>query len=269
MATKTRKNHCVKETSSKYKSRPSPPYHANDCKGETKKGNDGQTYISKADKRGIYHWVQVKAAHNNQTQKIRGTKYEIHDNRNRPFFVYDNPSIKTLTVYKTKYTDHQWTPEQSVYKTPYKKLFVGDNSNHESDAAYSKGNSILVHVSGNKYVYIGDRIYSFTAVPGDVIESYQSPIGNNDVPYPVAIGKTHIYFMLDAVALPRSMFRLEKGVSLYSQYYGWIPLQENQPPIEKIKDFEEREAKRKTHVAVMKKIQINLKPKIIHKRHFS
>ncbi len=270
---KTRKNHCVKETSAKYKSRPSPPYHANDCKGETKPGNDGQTYISKADKHGVYHWVKTPQS-KTQTQKIRGTKYEIHDNRNRPFFVYDTPSTKTFHVYKTKYEDSQYIPDQSVYKTTYKKLFVGDNMMHDPESEpcctkFSKGNSMLAQISPQKYVYIGEKIYSFEPVHGDTIESYDSPIGNNDVPYPVAIGKTHLYFLLDAVAIPKSIFRVEKGVSLYGQYYGWVPLQENAPAIAKIKDFETREKQRKLHEQEMKKLEMNLHPKMIHKRHFS
>jgi len=271
---KTRKNHCVKETSTQYKSRPSPPYHANDCKGETKTGNDKQTYLSKADKRGVYHWIKIKTKPQTQTQKIRGTKYEIHDNRNRPFFVYDTPSTKTLHIYKTKYDeDSQYIPDQSIYKTTYKKLFVGDNMMHDPESEpcctkFSKGNSILAQISSQKYVYIGEQIYTFETVAGDIIESYDSPIGNNDVPYPVAIGKTHLYFLLDAVAIPRSFFRVEKGTSLYGQYYGWVPLQENAQVIAKIKDFETREKQRKLHAQEMKKLEIKLHPKIIHKRHF-
>ena len=38
------------------KKRPSPSYHAGDCKGLSKKGSDGRTYTSVADKRGIYTW---------------------------------------------------------------------------------------------------------------------------------------------------------------------------------------------------------------------
>ena len=49
---------CIEHKTKKYRSRGSPPYSAMDCKGLTKKGNDGATYVSKPDKRGIYRWVK-------------------------------------------------------------------------------------------------------------------------------------------------------------------------------------------------------------------
>jgi hypothetical protein len=50
---------CIEQKTKKYRSRGSPPYSAMDCKGSSKKGNDGATYISKPDKRGIYRWVKT------------------------------------------------------------------------------------------------------------------------------------------------------------------------------------------------------------------
>jgi hypothetical protein len=49
---------CIKQNTKKYKSRSSPPYSAMDCQGKVITGNDGATYISKPDKRGIYRWVK-------------------------------------------------------------------------------------------------------------------------------------------------------------------------------------------------------------------
>lgn len=50
---------CTRQTTSKYLSRPSPPYPANECCGEEFEGNDGNMYISKIDKNGICKWVKV------------------------------------------------------------------------------------------------------------------------------------------------------------------------------------------------------------------
>ena len=44
----------------KYNERPSPPYHAKEFPDKIKKGNDGNKYISKKDKNGIYKWYVVK-----------------------------------------------------------------------------------------------------------------------------------------------------------------------------------------------------------------
>jgi hypothetical protein len=36
---------CVKQTTSKYTKRPSPPYPAKECPDKIKEGNDGKKYI--------------------------------------------------------------------------------------------------------------------------------------------------------------------------------------------------------------------------------
>lgn len=51
---------CVRQSLAKYEDRPSPPYPANECCGEIKKGNDGRMYISKANVKGICQWKPFK-----------------------------------------------------------------------------------------------------------------------------------------------------------------------------------------------------------------
>jgi hypothetical protein len=80
----------------------------------------------------------------------------------------------------------------------------------------AEGNSILLLV-GSKYIYIGSEIYQFEPVKGDTIEKYYSDIGNSDVAYPYAVGKTYIYIMLDKVAVENSFFDVKKPI--YEQYY--------------------------------------------------
>lgn len=50
---------CVAQHSSKYTSRPSPPYPANECCNRKMTGNDGQMYVSKMDKNGICKWIKL------------------------------------------------------------------------------------------------------------------------------------------------------------------------------------------------------------------
>jgi hypothetical protein len=47
---------CIKLNNEKYTKRDSPPYHANDCPNQIKKGNDNLNYISIKDKNNIYKW---------------------------------------------------------------------------------------------------------------------------------------------------------------------------------------------------------------------
>jgi hypothetical protein len=50
---------CIKQTAKKYFQRPLPPYNAEDCKGQIKKGNDGKWYKSKKDLDDVYKWKIV------------------------------------------------------------------------------------------------------------------------------------------------------------------------------------------------------------------
>jgi hypothetical protein len=69
---------CIEQKTKKYRSRGSPPYSAMDCKDLMKKGNDGATYVSKPDKRGIYRWVKgvgaAVGAPKNKTSKVGTAK---------------------------------------------------------------------------------------------------------------------------------------------------------------------------------------------------
>lgn len=52
---------CNKQTLKKYLTRPSPPYRAPLCIGQTKRGNDGNMYISKPGiNYGPAKWIKIK-----------------------------------------------------------------------------------------------------------------------------------------------------------------------------------------------------------------
>ena len=50
---------CVKQTTKKYTTRPSPPFPANQCPGKKKKGNDGNFWKSTQTVTGIYTWKRM------------------------------------------------------------------------------------------------------------------------------------------------------------------------------------------------------------------
>lgn len=50
---------CVRQTTAKYTSRPSPPYPANECCNQTKRGNDGNLYMSRKNSAGICTWKRA------------------------------------------------------------------------------------------------------------------------------------------------------------------------------------------------------------------
>jgi hypothetical protein len=120
---------------------------------------------------------------------------------------------------KGKFVTIEHPPKQILEFTP-DTVFVGKKS---PTGGYdglkpkdAEGNSILLK-TGPTYVYIGDGIYRFHPMKEDIIEKYYSDIGNSDVPYPYAIGKTHIYIMLDKVAVEKSFFDMKQNI--YRQYY--------------------------------------------------
>ena len=50
---------CEKSNLKKYRSRPGPPYPAQNCKNKSKKGNDGEVYRSSPNKNGIFTWKKI------------------------------------------------------------------------------------------------------------------------------------------------------------------------------------------------------------------
>ena len=119
---------CTEVKSSKYQTRKSPAFHASDCKGLQKKGKDG-TYISQADKRGIYKWVKKG------TQKRKGKFYDVVDNGRHPYRVYIDGS--TVSIYKGDVYDIL------IKKISVKKVYLGKGkgSNGKHKYLYLLGNT--------------------------------------------------------------------------------------------------------------------------------
>lgn len=138
-------------------------------------------------------------------------KYQIHDNGGRPFLVETNHTTGVVNVYKEMPNESGLVSERKYSVDPIvsfdaKYIFIGKsplNKMTKFSGGHGKkfdGNTILLHINDNNYVYIGAQIYKFKSF-GKIIK-YESPVGNNDVPYPYAIdenGKT--YLMIEDVVL--------------------------------------------------------------------
>lgn len=99
--------------------------------------------------------------------------------------------------------DHEHNNNNSVYDSSdhiydvsvlapmqYERIFFGENTNTLFPGKY-KGNTILVKLKDNSYIWIGVRIFLFRC--DDEIISFHSPIGNNDYPYPWALSTTNVF----------------------------------------------------------------------------
>jgi hypothetical protein len=164
-------------------------------------------------------------------------KYLTHDNGNRPFLVCIKDT--EVSIYKIPETTYQYDKNIKDYhytdlikKYTTIEIFIGKSPMNDMTRFSGgfgpkfTGNSILLHCivqSKDKYVFIGDSIYEFTTTDKDKIVKYISPVGNNDVPYPFAIGEKFIYFMLDkkysSIKYINDLNKEEK-TDLYSHYYG-------------------------------------------------
>ena len=158
--------------------------------------------------------------------------YEIRDNGSTPYIVYVNPTRTTVSIFripkKGYVTDSDWSTHRSEnygYFTQLVKRYrnVRDIMPGVDNTENMTGNSVLIRLSGNTYVYIGDSIYSFK--PDETITEYYSNVGNNCVPYPVGVSKSYVYFMLDKVYVERTEFpevdfsNSEQVADIYSQFY--------------------------------------------------
>ena len=222
--------------------------------GVSKKGKDGNIWKIEATSKGVKRWVKQKAekksvkhdtkllTNNELYKKIKEKfkdykSYFIHNNYDKPFLVYiKNNDVhiykKSNTYYEKNSKSSKIIDNKSIYiefvkSYNYKKIFIGKSPKCES-TIFSKGygskfdgNSILLQIDTNKYVFIGVDIYEFKI--DDTINEYYSPVGNNDVPYPVALGSKNNYFMLDKTYVSNDKFKdltKKNKIDLYSYYYG-------------------------------------------------
>lgn len=230
--------------STKYQTRKSPPYHAQECRNMTKPGKDGK-YVSKADSRGIYKWVKVPQTRKLQKKRKFKKSYYILDNGTNQFRVEING--KSVEIYNAVIVGEDWGDVE--YRELVKKVTVEDiypgkvptDEEMKDPARFyeegNEGNSVVLHIKGNTYMFVGMGIYQFTM--DDEIEAYYSYVGSNQVPYPVLLGTKYVYFMLDHTYVPRSLFPptmdKKEWADGYSYYYGMksIKTGENLPKTKK------------------------------------
>jgi hypothetical protein len=189
------------------------------------KGNDGNYWIIK---KLNNHNRWIKYRNSNEKEK----KYKILDNRDDTFLVRSTNKIiniyaGTRCLYDKKIMNEYYIEYNNLIFTINKflKIYPGiDNSNKLyndiNNGPKRNGNSIIVKLKSNEYLYIGDRIYLFKIQNNDEIIKYYSPIGNNMVPYPYILGKKYTYLMIDEVYIDNNLLVNDNP---YTQYYSTFP----------------------------------------------
>jgi hypothetical protein len=167
---------------------------------------------------------KTKQTKQTKTKKAQKTYY-THDNGGRPFTV--SITGNTVSIYKLLENDSNDNKPKYTKKPiltyQVQNYFIGNSPKCDmtlfSGGYGSKfdGNSILLHMNDNNYIYIGEKIYSFTS--NAEIVKYISPVGNSDVPYPYAIDSNNsLYLMIEYVILGE--YNTDKYDNPYDQYYS-------------------------------------------------
>lgn len=168
--------------------------------------------------------------------------YETHDNGGRPFRVCVSDNDGAVTVFLV---DHDGGNRRTDANTPVvwscpqpARVFIGQQHGEDVvDPVWARGNSILVQMSEHRHCFIGDTVYEFDSP--EPITEYYSQVGNSDVPYPVAVSATKVFFMLDRRLASRHKLSNDTPLwDAYSQFYEW---RENESePFEGVMQVHER-----------------------------
>jgi hypothetical protein len=146
--------------------------------------------------------------------------YNIIDNGGIVFVAIVTPSTKTIEVFKNEFIGNgKYKMGKKVLNAiTYQKIFIPKKD---------KGNSLLVKLDGDDYIYVGDTIGRFKL--DDLVVGYKSPIGNSGVPYPYIETKDWYYLLLEKVRIPKSNV---KGGDPYKTYYA-----KNEDDMRGVKNF--------------------------------
>jgi hypothetical protein len=181
--------------------------------GTEKKGNDKNMWIIVKNKNGVKRWKKVakksrksftKKSRKSFTKKsrksskiLKGKKYLIFDNGGRPYKVVIKGKGLDIFTYNDEVEDINYDDYPILVKSykNLKNIFIPKGIDDRGNAwSGGKGNTILAHISGNRYLFIGPWIYEFETK--DKILEYHSQVGNSGVPYPLAIGENNVYFLI-------------------------------------------------------------------------
>ena len=276
--------------------------------GTIKKGNDGNNWIIIETKNKTHRWKKLDNSNNKTIKKskskfihkfskkqsnksiklskstIKDTEYLTHDNGGRPFKVSVNN--KNVSIYKLpedyNYDNgHANKKDYTILVKTYnnvKQIFIGksvkgDDANGNNN--FGLGNSVLLEIANNKYVFIGEVIFEFST-SSPVIEFF-SMIGNNDVPYPLALTKDNVYFLIDKGVngyLSKEYFtdfpkKYNWALDSYSKLWGQYPFTMDENNLTKSEydklDYSER-TKLQKKISLSNKSKKFQNIKIIHNR---
>ncbi len=175
-------------------------------------------------------------------------EYTILENGGKPFKVFIND--KYLQVFTYNLDDdidyNNCIYNKKVFETDFNNIFIGQHP--KSKKMYAEdfdkefdGNSILVEIEDNQYVFIGMNIFKFNSL--GKINYYLSIVGNSCVPYPYAIDEyNNIYLMIEnkIMILENDTFEYIKKIGdPYGFHYEHIPSKNHKYISHQLPNYEE------------------------------
>ena len=133
----------------------------------------------------------------------------ITHNRFNTYMILIFTDSKKAQIYKMPYRNSDHQEIEIVTKFDYLHVF-GPNENN-------KDGNFLFEIENKKYVYVGDKLFSFET--NDEIVDYFTEHGFNDVKFPFAHGKENIHFMLHQKYIPRQEYEKSTVKNEYQYLY--------------------------------------------------
>jgi hypothetical protein len=174
---------------------------------------------------------QLSKSYVERSAIVRPRTYLMHYNGGRPFKVVVSPqridvfarprgqsvdaehSVRVLTI--SKFQGYWWGKDTT-----------GSGWHHSS---------LLIKENDFDYVFVGGEVYRFS--PEETIVDFFSPMGNSDVPYPVAYGDKRVYFMLEKRSLPMSLIDMsEPALDVAGKVYE---LKDRAAPLRRVRQLQE------------------------------
>ena len=145
--------------------------------------------------------------------------YEINDNAVCPFVVVDYGGGRA-SIYNNKFNEvtNRGELNDKLMDVKYQQLFLGEK-NDPYWRAFERGNNILMQTGKGKYLFVGKGILSFSAIKGDTIRRFYSPMGGNYDSFPYAIGDNYVYLLNEKKCAPISEFDMTMTADVIRQYY--------------------------------------------------
>ena len=133
---------------------------------------------------------------------------------------------KYVKIFGTTYdeTSDKKVKGKKISKIAYKDIMLARDpfkhtakSGNKWEPRFRQAN-ILIHVTGDQYMFVGYKVVGFRPFKGDEIYNFLAYMGNNEVMYPYAVGKLYTYLLIENVAIPNNI--LKPSDDPYEVYYG-------------------------------------------------